>query len=203
MKPIYVDMDDVLTESTKAFIQIIHREFGRSIRFEDIHSFDLKTSFGLSDDEFDHFFDLAHQPDAILSYAPMEGAIESLRDWSRKGCDISIVTGRLTSAYDASKQWLSDHKVPYTSFFTVNKYGRENMDPTLSISLEQLSEKQFCFAVEDSADMARYLSLNMQIPVFLYDRPWNRKFETNGSIKRFNSWKALAGPLWGFPPEQG
>ncbi len=194
-------MDDVLAQSTKTFIRIIENEFGKAVRFEDIHSFDLKKSFGLSDMEFDHFFELAHRPETIVSYESMPGAVESLENWSNKGYDISIVTGRLTCAYEASKHWLINHKVPHNAFLIVNKYGRGEMDPDLCISLEELSEKKFGFAVEDSATMAQYIARKMETPVLLYDRPWNRVIDNDDAIHRFTSWKTLAASATGFLPE--
>lgn len=43
----------------------------------------------------------------------------------------------------------------------------------------------FCFAIEDSSDMAKFLSHDMKLPVALFDRPWNRnsQFSNPGSAK--------------------
>jgi len=54
---IYVDCDDVIAESTSAYIDIIDREFGIKRTFEDISSFDLKFSFGMRQELFNHFFE--------------------------------------------------------------------------------------------------------------------------------------------------
>lgn len=55
---IYVDCDDVISESTSSYIEIIKREFGIDRCFEDIKSFDLKESFGLTQEQYDHFLKL-------------------------------------------------------------------------------------------------------------------------------------------------
>ena len=115
MLPIYVDFDDVLADTTSAFLKILKLEFGKSVNFEDIFSFDLKASFDLSESEFEHFFQRVHQPEVIMEFAPIEGAVGVLEEWVKLGYQISIVTGRLTSAYAASLDWLSKHKVPYHS----------------------------------------------------------------------------------------
>ena len=54
---IYVDCDDVISGSTSSYIEIIKREFGDRC-FEDIKSFDLKESFGLTQEQYDHFLKL-------------------------------------------------------------------------------------------------------------------------------------------------
>lgn len=191
MSPIYVDFDDVLSDTTSAFLNILKREFGKSVDFEDIASFDLKVSFDLSDSEYAHFFDRVHQADVIMAFPPIEGAIGVLEDWINLGYQISIVTGRLTTAYQASLDWLAKHKVPYHSFTMVDKYSRENIDTKIAISMEEFSQMTFRLAVEDSATMALHLSQKMDIPVALMDRPWNRKVDLNHNIRRYKSWSEI------------
>ncbi len=188
MLPIYVDFDDVLSETTSAFLKILELEFGKRVNFEDIFSFDLKASFNLSDREYEDFFHRVHQADVIMSFAPIEGAIDALEGWVKLGYQISIVTGRLTSAHDASLDWLAKHDVPYHSFTMVNKYARGNIDSKIAVSMEVFSEMKFSLAVEDSATMALHLSQKMGIPVALIDRPWNRTANLNPKISRYTSW---------------
>ena len=81
MFPIYVDFDDVLSDTTTAFLKILKSEYGKSVNFEDIFTFDLKASFNLSDLEYEHFFHRVHQADEIMAFTPMEGAIRTLEEW--------------------------------------------------------------------------------------------------------------------------
>ena len=191
MSPIYVDFDDVLSDTTSAFVKILKREFDKRVGFEDISSFNLKVSFNLSDKEYAHFFQRVHQPDVIMAFPLIKGAIGVLEDWINLGYQISIVTGRLTTAYEASLAWLAEHKVPYHSFTMVDKYSRENIDTKIAISMEEFSEKKFSLAIEDSATMALHLSQKMRIPVALMDRPWNRKVDLNQNLRRYSSWSEI------------
>ena len=45
---IYIDLDDVLCETARAFIRLYREEWGREVVFEEISAFDLTKSFGLS-----------------------------------------------------------------------------------------------------------------------------------------------------------
>jgi uncharacterized HAD superfamily protein len=81
--------------------------------------------------------------------------------------------------------------VPFDSFFMVNKYARPGMDETIALSMQAFSEMKFQFAIEDAYDMAVYLADNMNTPVLLYDRPWNRTFNRNLKIKRFQNWDEI------------
>jgi len=191
MSPIYVDFDDVLSDTTSAFLKILKLEFGKSVNFEDIFSFDLKVSFKLTESEYEHFFRRVHQAEVIMAFAPIEGAIGTLEEWVELGYQISIVTGRLTTAYEASLDWLAKHNAPYHSFTMVDKYSRENIDTKIAISMEKFSEMKFSLAVEDSATMALHLSQKMGIPVALMDRPWNRRVNLNHKINRYKSWSDI------------
>ncbi len=191
MLPIYVDLDDVIASTVKVLIDIVKREFGKTVTYEQISDFDLKKSFQLSQFEYEHLFEVVHRPEEILNMDVIDGAIDVLNLWTSKGHPISIVTGRLTSTYDSSLEWLSKHNVPYESFTIVDKYSRPNMDKNIAISLEQLSDMAFHLAVEDSAAMAVFLSNDMATPVALLDRPWNREIESNSRLKRYSNWQDL------------
>lgn len=189
--PIYVDFDDVLSETTRSFVNIVRNEFGKTVSYEAITSFDLKVSFQLTDREYLHLFHTIHQPDVLLGLPPVPGAVNALARWKNLGYSIAVVTGRLPGAYDASLEWLRQHQVPYDTFTIVDKYGRKEMDTAIAEPLATLSEKSFCLAVEDSAAMARHLYSAMHTPVALIDRPWNRKSPLPGEIRRYRSWPSL------------
>lgn len=191
MQPVYIDFDDVITETGQACLEVLQKEFGRTADFEDLTTFDLKVSLGLSDDEFEHFFKILHQPEVVLKYQPIEGAIEGLNHWASQGINIAIVTGRFTSSYDASLQWLANHNVRYDSFTMVNKYQREDSDPSIAITLEELKKRKYSLAVEDSEVMAAFLSDEMRVPVALFDRPWNQNAKLNGKVTRYHTWDQL------------
>ena len=193
MLPIYVDIDDVLADTSRSLINIAAKEFRKTIPFEELTSFDLKVSFDLTQAEYEHFLSLAHEPDEILGLEPFSEAIGAVRQWIASGHEIHIVTGRPTSTYETTLEWLTRHHVPYDHFFMVNKYDRPGMDDTIALPMQTFSEMTFSFAIEDSYDMAVHLADQMDTPVFLYDRPWNRDFNRNRNIKRFQSWEEISG----------
>ncbi|MFO7913186.1 MAG: bifunctional metallophosphatase/5'-nucleotidase [Desulfotignum sp.] len=190
-KRIYVDMDDVLSRTTDTYAQIIAQEFGKQARFEDLVSFDLKKSFGLTETEFHHFFDLVHQPEVLLSYEPVAGALSVLSRWAEQGHHIDIVTGRPFSAKEASLAWLDAHRVRYAAFTMVDKYNRTANVRSTVITKDQLMHRRYGLAVEDSREMAIFLADRLAVPVILYDRPWNAQFLDHKRIRRACSWQEI------------
>jgi len=188
MLPIYVDIDDVLADSTRSFVHLFEREFGRRVAFEDVVSFDFKVSFGLNDAEFNRFFRMIHRPEVMIDFEPMDGAVDLLKRWSRSGYPIHVVTGRPAASLEVSVAWLEKYDVPRDDVILVDKYGRGDGDRHVAISLEELAAMPFCLAVEDSAEMAHHLSGKMGVPVALFDRPWNQDAQTGRRLRRCRTW---------------
>jgi len=175
-RQIYIDIDDVISDTTVTFPALLEEHFGKTVSFDAITSFDLGISFDLDENELSRFMDIAHSPDVIAAYRPRTGAIESLHSFISLGYDIVIVTGRPPYARELTQEWLIKHQIPFQHLLFVDKYSRIFPDdsPSIAISLETLAQMDFCFAVEDSGYMAGFLSQHLKIPVALLDRPWNR-----------------------------
>lgn len=195
MQTIYVDIDDVLCQTAQHFLTILERNFGKKFAFEQLTDFDVGQACALTPAEQQELYRIVHNDEELLSIAPIEGAISVLRQWSGAGYEIAIVTGRPPDTYDPSIQWLKRHSVPHDRLLIVDKYGRFAADGTRCISLEALTQHAFCWAVEDSPTMAIYLATQMNIPVALLDRPWNRKNIQHALIGRHRDWQEIAQAL--------
>ncbi len=190
-KPIYVDMDDVLCETARALLAIAAREFGKTIPFDQLNTFEVGEACGLEAREIAALFRLAHHDEELLAMAPIGDAVEILRQWEKDGSEIAIVTGRPPSTYDVSREWLARHGVPHHDFVMVDKYGRFSTENTIAITLPELAARRFSFAVEDSPSMAKFLANEMKVPVALLDRPWNQ-MEQHPLITRLGGWREIA-----------
>lgn len=198
MPRIYVDVDDVLTESYKTFLSVLEKEFGKKATYSQISTFSLQESFDLTDDEYSHFFDCVHKPEEMICHEPVPGSQEVLNKWKTMGYSISILTGRPVETQDITLKWLKKQNFRFDSFAIVNKYGRQSSEDDQSLSLDDLSRLTFDLAVEDSGQMAMFLSETMDVTVALIDRPWNRDIDFNENVHRCLNWgeiKAKFGTL--------
>lgn len=194
MKPqtIYVDLDDVLCETARHFLVIVEREFNKRVAYEELTDFDVGSSCGLAPAQTDELYRIVHRPDELLRMAPIDGAIAALRHWANQGYGIAIVTGRPPDSFEPSLAWLAQHRVPHHSFTMVDKYSRFATEDTVAIHLDELAEREYCWAVEDSLPMARFLAARMKLPVALIDCPWNRAAADHANVERFSDWPTLA-----------
>lgn len=191
--PVYVDFDDVLCETARGLIDVIQEHFGRSIKFEDIHSFDLALSFGLSEDELIRLMDFAHTADILTAFDPVPGAVDVLRYWAARGARIWVVTGRPPSTEAASVEWLRHCGVPYERIIFVDKYGRFKADVHgNAMTLEQLKNLPFSLAIDDAPQMVEYLAGTMGVSTVILDRPWNSTMQDGLRIKRCRNWEEIS-----------
>lgn len=172
---IYVDYDDVLCETALMFTRVLEREFGRTVAYRDIFSFNLERSLGLTPAETEFLMHRVHAPDTLLAMEPLAGAAQTLHAWREDGFDVAIVTGRPPATAGASHEWLQAHAVPFDSLTFVDKYGRghEPAPGAASLPLDALLQQDYSLAVEDSPEMALLLARRTRVPIVLFDRPWN------------------------------
>ena len=197
---IYVDLDDVLCETARAFLGILERDYGKIVDFEDIAWFDLGRSFELEPPVLEDFMRKVHEPEVLSAMEPVNGAIEALEEWVGAGYEVAVVTGRPSTTFDVSREWLASAGVPHQSLTFVDKYSRlgwSNDGPKV-VPLSELGRTEYCLAVEDSSDMVRYLAGELGLQVLLFDRPWNRRpppvvgSEATGEIHRCRNWREIA-----------
>lgn len=196
---IYVDIDDVLSETIERLVDLFEELHDRRVDPEEVAHFDLAKSFGLTPREIERFMEHAHSEDVILSMAPLEGAADVLADWAGAGRRVTLVTGRPPSTNAVSRRWLDVHGVPHEEVHHLDKWSRPswNRDALPAIRFEDLPAFDFEFAVEDSLDTAVRLVEEFDIPVLLMDRPWNRSLEavapsTRSALVRCRSWAEIA-----------
>ena len=173
---VYVDFDDILSETALGFTEVLEQVFGKRVAFEEIFSFDLGRSFDLSPEDTAELMRRMHAPDVLLALRPVQGARDGLRAWREAGCELHVVTGRPPATRAVSEQWLRAHDMPYDALFFVDKYAR-NHPPCAednAITLDQLSAMRFCLAVEDSPVMIQFFVQRMTGQLVILDRPWNR-----------------------------
>lgn len=196
---IYVDLDDVIAETTPRIVELLNHRFDRRLRFTDLHCFDLGQAFSLSEAERALALDAVHEPDFLRSLAPRPGALPLLERWRAAGFEIEIITGRPPRTFDVSAEWLRAHAVPHQSFACVDKYGRYP-DEVGTLELDGLLAREFAVAIEDSPDMALQLAEGRgaaRARVLLMDRPWNRRMPGVASpardrIERVSDWREIA-----------
>ncbi len=191
---IYVDYDDCLCETARSFSELAVEMFGKNVPYENIRYFELDRSFDLNDSEFEQFMIRGHQPDVLLSYEETPGACAVINEWVNCGHEVSIITGRPYSSYEASRLWLDRHGLQNVRLYCLNKYGRDSFikDSDFSLEVEDYYRMRFDYAVEDSPKAFSFFDHLPDLKVLVYDRPWNRECRfPNANYIRCFDWESI------------
>ena len=191
---IYIDYDDCLCETARHFSLLVKELFGLDVPYEDIRYFNLQKSFSLTDEKYEEMMIKAHSPESLLSYEETPGAIVTVNGWIDDGHDISIITGRPFSSYEASREWLDRHGLERARLFCLNKYGRDSFikNSDFSLELEDYYKMHFDIAIEDSPTAFKFFEHLPDLKVMVFDRPWNEECEFPGdNYCRCYDWETI------------
>jgi uncharacterized HAD superfamily protein len=169
----YVDVDDVLAETTRHIAALAAERFGCQTSFDQLTTFDLGVSLGLAPAQLRQLWEAVHAPEFLEGLPAREGAARALGAWAQAGRHITVVTGRPTWTRASTQRWLERHAIPFGALEVVDKYGRYR-DAESAVPLQRLAGLRIALAVEDSLEMAEFLVCHGAARVFLMDRPWNR-----------------------------
>ncbi len=189
MAHVYVDFDDVLTDTISGIRRLALAKWGKDVPYESVFDFDLRKTFNLSDDEMMELVGLTHDRDFLGGLAPLPGACECLLAWRAAGHDVAVVTGRPPHSQAYSLLWLERHGVAGLELIHWDKYRRYRTEP--SASDEDIRAMNFDFFVDDApAALSRIAGLYPQGRVAILDKPWNRTFvPMHEGMRRCLNWQ--------------
>lgn len=195
---IYIDYDDCLCETARAFTGIAERLFGKKVPYEEVRFFNLQDSFKLTDDEYKQLMIEGHLPEVLLSFEETPGASKVINEWIDKGYEVDIITGRPYSSYEISRIWLDKHGLDRVRLLCLNKYGRDGLFKTsdFNLELEDYYRMKFDYAIEDSPMAFSFFDHLPELKVMVYDRPWNRECKLpNSNYFRCPDWEYIRGKV--------
>lgn len=191
---IYVDFDDCLCETGRAFARFASDLFGKNIPYEQMRHFNLRKSFDLTEEQYEQLILKGHEPEVLLSFEETPGASAVISEWIGKGYQVSVITGRPFRCYEASRLWLDRHGLQKARLYCLDKYGRENFirNSDFSLDLDDYFRMKFDYAVEDSPLAFRFFDHLPELKVLVFDRPWNREAEfPGGNYRRCCDWETI------------
>ena len=191
---IYVDFDDCLCETARAFSDIALEMFNIDVPYEKMRYFNLQMAFGLDDEQYDALLRKGHEPEVLLGFEETPGAVAVLNEWIEKGNNVSIITGRPFGSFEPSREWLDEHGLKNVKLYCLDKYGRENFmkNSDFSLKLEDYYKMKFDVAVEDSPTAFKFFNHLPDIKVMVFDRPWNKDAELPGeNFTRCYDWESI------------
>ncbi|MGG4442557.1 5' nucleotidase, NT5C type [Brevibacillus fortis] len=183
MKPdkiltIGIDIDGTVT-SPSSIVPLMNESFGRDLRYEDCVEYNLANVYQITDAEFETWLD--QNGERLYDGAPVHGiADQVLRDWSSSH-KLVYISAREDRHRDVTLQWFARYNIPHHEVDLIGSHDKLSAARKWGVDL----------FLEDRLENALQLSEALQIPVFLFDTPYNQA-SLPPLIHRVTSWEEVA-----------
>ncbi len=184
-----IDIDDVVAEFFKPYLEFHNSKFNTSHDFEDITNPFIWEQLGFSVEEMQpHFEDFEKNSTPVKDFPLVEHSKEAI-DELAETCDIFIISSRPNKLFDETVLFF-EKNFPGNNFEIIFSGEIHDEDK------RNLSKHEICnnlginVMVEDNPTYAFECARN-GIKTFLIDRPWNRVFEEHDNIIKVNGWKEV------------
>lgn len=170
-----IDIDGTVTCPT-SLLPHINKRFGSNLTLEDIKEYDLTKAFDVDPVQFGEWYKEAEE--LIYQTSPAQQfAKEVLSDW-KKQYELYYISARGQNVLECTTNWFQEQQIPFDHVELIGTHHKIETAKRLSVNA----------FFEDKHDNAVEIHEELDIPVFLFDTPYNRKPIPDGVI-RVNDWQ--------------
>ena len=179
-----IDIDDTINDLASILIKYA-RKYNtiNGIKFDiNENEWDFDKAFGWNEQEAMEFMN-TYISQVFDESKPKENAVKIISKLKNDGHKIIIITARhsnhVKNVYHISRDWLKKYNVPYNKLI-INSDNKA----------EKCEENNVDIFIDDSIKHCENVQKRLEIPVYLFDSVYNKKYE-NTHIKRVFSWKEI------------
>lgn len=183
-KKVGVDFDDVVLDCNTSLALFHNKHYGTSFERKDVQSFDLTKLWHCTEEEMAVRIKGWYNSPEHAESRSMPGAVEAIRKLAAS-CELHIITARSSQVQGITSQWIAEHLpgvfsgIHFTNRFAGGRRPKSEVCRELEISV----------LIDDSIDNARDVAAS-EIPVLLFDAPWNQE-EIPPGVTRVFSWEEV------------
>ncbi|MCU7556855.1 hypothetical protein RW115_02505 [Macrococcus capreoli] len=172
-----IDIDGTVTCPT-ALVPYLQKSFNKNFKYEDITEYDLSNVLNIPEAEIYQWFK-THEHD-MYKFSPVhQGADHVLNQWA-KHYQLIFISARHTYLNDLTIEWFKTHQVPYHQIELTGSHDKIETAKRLKVDA----------FFEDKLDNAIEIHEALQIPVYLFDTPYNQCVLPKG-VTRVYSWEEV------------
>lgn len=177
-KRLGIDIDGTVTCPT-ALVPYLQKSFDPSLKYEDITAYDLGVVLNRSDEEMYEWF-MSNQEE-IYTHSPVaEGAFEMLSSLA-DDYELFYISARYDYLAKITEEWFARHQIPHHHIELTGSHEK----------IEAAERLQVDLFLEDKLDNAIDIHQALNIPVILFDTPYNQSQLPDG-VYRVKSWTEAA-----------
>ena len=178
LKPRFgIDIDGTVT-CPATLIPHINKQYNVNITLDDVVEYDFLSAFPYPVDpiQFQNWFK-ANEPEMYRVSELAVGAKQTLQNWAKQ-FELYYISARDEHVFDITKDWFELNDIPYDHIELVGSHNK--------IEIAKKHEVEVFF--EDKHDNAVMLAEELNIPVLLFDTPYNR-LHTPKNVIRVTNWQ--------------
>ncbi|MEJ8544018.1 5' nucleotidase, NT5C type [Brevibacillus borstelensis] len=182
MKPertltIGIDIDGTVTEPS-SIVPLMNESFGKHLRYEDCFVYNLAKVYDISDEAFADWLD--KHGERLYDEAPVHGTADSiLRSWFGRH-RLIYISAREARHRDVTLNWFSRYQIPFHELDLIGSHDK----------LAAAQKWRVDLFLEDRLENALQLSEALEIPVLLFDTPYNQGTLPE-LVHRVHSWEQV------------
>lgn len=170
-----IDIDGTVTNPT-SLLPHINEAFGLSLQLDDVTQYDLTDVVKVSKKEFYDWF-VEAEP-TIYKSSPLASGAKKILDLWKEQFELFFISARSSHLLDVTKNWFDTNDLFYHHIELIGSHDKIGSAKKYDVDL----------FLEDKHDNAVNIHLECQIPVLLFDTPYNRDPIPDGVI-RVKSWE--------------
>lgn len=170
-----IDIDGTLTCPT-SLLPHINNHYKLNLVLDDITDYDLTKAVNVDEKQFFDWYKTV-ESDIYAASPPQAYAKGILENWKSQ-YELYFISARGENVYDTTYDWFSREQIPYDHIELIGSHYK----------IETARKHGVDAFFEDKHDNAVDIHEELDIPVFLFDTPYNRKAIPKGVI-RVNDWQ--------------
>jgi len=185
-----IDLDEVVVEFVRGYLEIYNKKYGKNASFEDIFSYNLWESLNITKEQAIQIADEFYESELFGSIGIIEGAVEAINKLGEKN-EIFFITSRPNHIKNKTEAFIKKYfsNIKSDLIYSGDFWGGKK-------KAEICCDLGIDFMVEDHEKYSNEIA-NCGIKVFLLSKPWNNNTEGSDNLVRVKNWNEILEKLGG------
>lgn len=182
-----IDLDDVLSESTAAFIKFYNETYGTNLDIKTKEKYGWWEIVDVPREEYEKRVHKFYTTPYFKNTEPINDASETLKKL-KKNNELYIITARGNNIKEITEKWV-ENNFPniFSKIYYTNQFEQGLKKTTKATICNNLNIDIF---IEDSLEFAEDCAKSNR-KVYLLDYPWNQTDKLPEGITRVYSWREI------------
>lgn len=168
-----IDIDGTVT-CPSSLLPHINKAYQLNLTLDDIKEYDLTQAFDVDHKQFFDWY--ATVEDHIYDTSPPQAFVKNILSQWQTHYELYYISARGHHVYQTTEKWFQREAIPYDHIELIGSHHK----------IETAKKFGVDAFFEDKHDNAVDIHEELDIPVFLFDTPYNRKPIPEGVIRVYN-----------------